>query len=354
MSHAPSLAERTFWSQLRTDARFAGNSPAAQFAIVGRGVNIRLADPRLEPLLHPLAACRSIQSSSEPAALTIFAWTTRDANEWRALAATFNDAQHRLTTSNSASGPCVHFDPEHQLLCVYDRQAATAAFVLPDASCVPFWEWAAPFRLIFHWWSADLAGQLTHAAAVGRHGRGVLLVGPGGSGKSTTAVAALDAGLDYISDDYTLITIAPKPVAERLYGSAKMHTEFLPQALPGWSHRAVRTIGPERKSMLLVDRFAAAQLVPRLELSALCVPRIADRETATLEPLAAKHALLALAPSSLYQLPGARRPAFDFLRRLVESLPAYTLWLGRDIASGPRALASLLDSTENRSVFHAA
>lgn len=354
MSFALPFVEKKFWSQLRADARFAGNTPAPQFAIAGRRVTIRLADPHLEPLLHPLAACRSIQRTCEPAALTIFAWTTRDADEWRALAATFNDAQHRLTATNSASGPSVHFDAEHQLLCVYDRQAASAAFVLPDASCLPFWEWAAPFRLIFHWWSANYAGQLTHAAAVGRYGRGVLLVGPGGSGKSTTAVAALDAGLDYISDDYTLVTIAPNPVAERLYGSAKMRTEFLPTALPGWSLRAVRTIGPERKSMFLVDQFAATQLVSRLELTALCVPRIADRESAAVEPLAAKNALLALAPSSLYQLPGARRPAFEFLRRLVQSLPAYTLWLGRDVASGPRALAGLLDSTNNRCASYAA
>ena len=345
-----------FWRALAGDPRFAMCSTTA-YEVAGQLLRIHLADDRLAPLVAPLEHRRRnlqrIACAPRPS-LNLFAWTTRDAGEWRTLSQLFNDAHLRLAEAGPPSDLRAHYDPEHRLLCVFDPGASCAAFVLPDAALLPFWEWAAPFRLIFHWWSEMQAGQLTHAAAVGINGQGVLLVGPGGSGKSTTAVACLDAGLQYISDDYTLVTMTAGPVAHALYGSAKMRSDFLPRALPGWSGRVARQIGPERKSMFLVDRWAPAQLVDRLRLRAICVPRITAASRARLELGSAKQALLALAPSSMNQLPTDRRQSFDFLRRLVESLPTYTLRLGKDIASGPQALAGLLSDSTFRRIDRAA
>lgn len=351
MSIASPITREEFWRALRGDARFAEGSTTT-YSVAGRPVRIHLADDRLAPLLAPLASRR--RDHRQPArphapGLDLFVWTTGDASQWRTLSQLFNDAQRQLAEAGSSTDVRAHYDSEHQVLSVFDPRAGCAALVLPDAAQLPFWEWAAPFRLIFHWWSETLAGQLIHAAAVGLRGRGVLLVGPGGSGKSTTAVASLNAGLQFISDDYTLVTQAPAPVAHGLYGSAKMRAQFLSQAFPGWSERVAREIGPERKSMFLVDRWAPTQLADQLQLEAICIPHITAAARARLELASPKQALLALAPSSMYQLPTARRASFDFLRRLVESLPIYTLRLGRDIASGPVALAGLLsDSTFRR------
>ena len=64
--------------------------------------------------------------------------------------------------------------------------------------------WAAGI-LISQW--AGTAGLLpVHGAAVGVNGRGVLLAARGGGGKSTLAAACLLSGMDYVADDYVLVS----------------------------------------------------------------------------------------------------------------------------------------------------
>ena len=76
------------------------------------------------------------------------------------------------------------------------------------------------------WWSrrSDL---VLHAALLGRDGRGALVVGPTGAGKSTTVLAALHAGLDVHADDLVVVSgrhhvahgIPKRPMVERSYGA---------------------------------------------------------------------------------------------------------------------------------------
>ena len=53
--------------------------------------------------------------------------------------------------------------------------------------------------------------QVVHAASVGTKDGAVLIVGKGGSGKSTSALACLNAGMYYLGDDYTLISNDSNP-----------------------------------------------------------------------------------------------------------------------------------------------
>ena len=80
---------------------------------------------------------------------------------------------------------------------MWDRHSRRALYWVRRASDLPFWEIASPFRILFHWWAQSWGGQVAHAAAVGVNGRGVLLAGKSGSGKSTAALACLRQGMDF-------------------------------------------------------------------------------------------------------------------------------------------------------------
>ena len=67
--------------------------------------------------------------------------------------------------------------------------------------------------------------QLVHAGAVGTRDGGVLLVGKGGSGKSTTTFTCLDSGLAYVSDDYCIIENSSIPYTHSLYSTGKLNAE---------------------------------------------------------------------------------------------------------------------------------
>ena len=78
-----------------------------------------------------------------------------------------------------------------------------------------------------------------HAAAVGQMGSGALLVGKGGSGKSTSALGSLASGWRYIGDDYCLLALNGIPQIHSLCTSAKLnayHLENFPTLLSAISN----------------------------------------------------------------------------------------------------------------------
>ncbi|MCA1554990.1 MAG: serine kinase, partial [Chloroflexi bacterium] len=75
---------------------------------------------------------------------------------------------------------------------------------------------------LLNWWLSAEQQQVVHAAAVGRDGAGVLLVGPNHSGKSTAALACLTAGFEFAGDDHVLLGMKTQLSAHCLYSSAKL------------------------------------------------------------------------------------------------------------------------------------
>jgi hypothetical protein len=256
----------------------------------------------------------------------------------------FSQVGHRGELCGLASDEfAINFSAEHCLLVMYHRPTRRAVYWVPRAENLPYWEMAAPFRTVFHWWSSSFDGQLTHAAVVGKSGRGVLLVGRGGSGKSTTALLSVEAGLDYIGDDYVLLTGDPEPAAHSLYSSAKMHTAFLGQALPAWRRQVATEIGPEKKSLFFLHETRPEQIRRQLRIAAIVQPQVTTRPVAQWQSRRALDALLAAGPSTMYQLPDARQGTLSFLARLAAGLPTKTLLLGQNLGSGPARIAEWLD-----------
>lgn len=60
-----------------------------------------------------------------------------------------------------------------------------------------------------------MAGECVHASCVAIGGRGVLLVGPSGSGKSDLALRLIDGGAELVADDRVALRLADgRPVAD--------------------------------------------------------------------------------------------------------------------------------------------
>ena len=100
----------------------------------------------------------------------------------------------------------------------------------PSICELPAWAKASPFRIILSWLCNRHRMQIVHGGAVSMEGRAVLLVGPGGSGKSTTALACALAGMEYLGDDYC--AVEPKAgKVHMVYRTAKLFkssVEMLP------------------------------------------------------------------------------------------------------------------------------
>lgn len=119
-------------------------------------------------------------------------------------------------------------------------------------------------------WAVDNALLPVHAAALEFEGRGVLLVGESGAGKSTTAVACALEGAGLLGDDLCLVD-AERRIIHSWYGTVKLHddsAELL--GARSWDRLGVNPMG---KSVVAVSRIDALRLMPSAPLDLVVVLR---------------------------------------------------------------------------------
>ena len=188
-------------------------------------------------------------------------------------------------------------------LSVLDAESAEGWFWAPSPDAMPSWERAAPLRAILHWWLGRRGILYLHGGAVGTADGGVLVVGRGGSGKSTTTLACVAAGLRYAGDDYVAVAPGPQPWVHSLYSSGKLEDHQLARfpALGGAVGNLERDAG--EKAVVFVEEAAPGAPIAGFPLRAILVPEIVAQTPETRAvPRPAAAALAALAPSTIFQL----------------------------------------------------
>lgn len=230
--------------------------------------------------------------------------------------------------------------PERSLW-LFQPDRSAAVFWTADFAALPPWERISPLRAAARWWAALQGGAMTHAGVVGDGARCVLLVGPGGAGKSTSTLACLGSGLQVLGDDYCLLqapgaaTAAPSqgPIAYGMYRYAKLDERSL-ALLPalrrrvvgrGWSSDEVPLRSPRgaRQGKWLVDLGEAP--VPSASVVAVCAVRQDPHGSTRLEPLSRMETLRALAPSTLVQQRLWERETFQALTATIRCVPTFRL-----------------------------
>jgi hypothetical protein len=230
-------------------------------------------------------------------------------------------------------------DYANKILTLWDCTRRRGIVWVRDARRLPYWVRATPLRTILHWALASPTRHLLHAGAVGDERAGALLVGPAGSGKSTTSLACLHGGFGYAGDDYVLVETEPSPRAISVYGTAKLDGSAV-ELLPGLALEP-----PADGQKLVVD---VARTEPRLmrrsvEISVIVLPQVTPGRLA-LRPAGGGHALRALAPSTILQHADESATALALMSRLVRQVPAYVLESGSDVAAVAPAIRRLLEA----------
>ncbi len=184
-----------------------------------------------------------------------------------------------------------------------------------------------------------------HAACIGREGRGLLVMGDSGAGKSTAALHCGLRGLDLVAEDSTLVapqSLLGTGVANFLH-VRRDSLRYVPARV---AVRLRRFPVIRRRSgvvKLEIDlRRAALPLAPhavRVAATVFAVPRRAARGAPLLVPLAPDAALARLAAAQPY---AAHRPEWPIFTRRLAALPSFELRRGSHPDEAAAALESLL------------
>lgn len=195
---------------------------------------------------------------------------------------------------------------------------------------LPPWDATAPLRHHLHW-ILDLSGQrFAHAATLGLNGKGVVLFGPGGAGKSGTTLAGLCAGLQTVGDDYVALGLENNAVARPLFRVVKQDRAGLARNPSLASSTTGLPSDWRGKVAFDPSEFFADAFVDRLELGAIILPRIAHVETPSLRPARPQEAMLALVTSNLHQFPAEMKNGMSFFASLLRKVPCFHLDLSHD------------------------
>lgn len=252
----------------------------------------------------------------------------------------------RMLAARNLRGFYHHDAPSWQF---YDPGRAVGVQTLPSELGIPPWETGSPLRLFLHWAYAAADMRLTHAATLGLNGRGALIAGASGSGKSGTTLAGLLNGLSSAGDDYVLVEQGARIVAHSVFTVFKEDSDGLRRA-----GIAATEFGDAELNWHGKIEFNAAKRYPhafacRLEISALLLPEIARNRNTVIERASVQEAALALTPSAVFQLPGDTTEGFRFLAGLVRRLPAFRVKLSEDPVEIAAAIGSLLTREEEHS-----
>ena len=236
-------------------AEATGGVVEHDLAIGPARVRLRFAgDALIRPMLPALAhlvttgpATPSLtlciwDSASTGIEIPPFPWLPRDLRQ-RGEVAGYNDARFRTVYHGDVMDPTLGFNA----LSIFDAESRTGIFWVESVERLPWTESAEPLRPLLHWGLMDESSHLLHAGAVANDDGGVLLGGSGGSGKSTCALACIDAGFRFVSDDYVLMTGGGRPTAHSIFCTAKVRPEGVrfPHGSATWCGNS---IAPGRRS----------------------------------------------------------------------------------------------------------
>jgi hypothetical protein len=283
------------------------------------------------PLLGPAFGHLDDAPDDQPTALTIRAWdraSTAVAAPEPPWAIEDYGPREQIRGVDSRE---LHasYDPGNGLLSLAPSGGHQAIFHALDAARIPRWVVRMPFRRLLGWWAADEGLTFVHAAAVGSDGACLLLPGASGSGKSTTALAASEWGLEFLADDLCLVDVGERR-AYAPFAWAKAETDALSR-IPSLAARVTST---EQGQSLL----SPANRATDARIAGIAVPHVSGRSHTAWRPATASEAVFALAPSTMIEGNGAGPAWLGELVRLARAVPTFRLDLGTDIEGVAGAL----------------
>ncbi|MES2176675.1 MAG: hypothetical protein V4550_02325 [Gemmatimonadota bacterium] len=315
------------------------------YSVAGRTVTVRFAGAALVGELTRAISHLTADAAADPD-LTICVWDSESSGialpdtPWPVQA--FQD-RREMWGVNGERVRVVYEFAEEPRLHVYDRERKTAILWAQSAKGICFYERAAPFFRPFHWALGERGLQLAHAAAVGSSAGGVLLGGKGGSGKSTTTLACLAAGLGAAGDDYVMLEDGTTPMAHSLYNKAKLFANHMRDAMPALLASVVNREEMEaEKAVVQIDDVYPGQLVVSMPIRAVLVPHITGEQKSELVESSSALGITAIAPSTVFQLRWAGREDFERIASVVRRVPNYQLRLGRNLEHAAETIARLL------------
>ena len=187
------------------------------------------------------------------------------------------------------------------MLATADRRSGLFLLGVDAASSAFVSERSSPLRRQLDW-ALGPDRYFLHAGAVGTAEGVALIIGPSGSGKSSTSLACVRAGMGFVSEDYDAVG-------------------------KGWPGEA--------KALFLLSDSYPNQMLEAAPVAVVIVPEHGGDGARGIEPMSRAQALRLIAPSALHQQSIDPATELAALRSLLAAVPCMRLRLDPDRSVNP-------------------
>jgi len=185
---------------------------------------------------------------------------------------------------------------------------------------------------------------LIHAAALAREGKGVLIPGFTGNGKTTLSIALLSGGFKFLSDDRPFLKRNKDGFQLLAFPEGLDVTGQTISFFPELTHSPndVLDVGL-RKKMFRVEKIYPDSIVNSCRPKVLLFPNIVKKKRSRLKPISKIEAVAKLLPYSLLVFDQeVSEKHFHLLCQLVEEIDCYRLDFGMDFLEVHRLIEEIL------------
>ena len=303
-----------------------GGEVTVRLMLAGRPVLLNVAGKQLADFVVPaFAHLRHDRADLGEADFSLYTWDAESTG-----VGVPNLRRHETTHF-------LHHDAGSEITTAVERNGRSAVVFLRRHSGLPEWEYAHPLRRAIGTWARLRGLAIIHAAVIGDQSGAAAVTGPGGSGKSTTALAWIAAGGRTAGDDYAAIEPGLPPIAHSVFATMRLHLDHAARfsgLLPGVDRIEQQDSGRQKGT---VNVAALDCFMPSMPLKSLLLAHVGDGDTSRVSPMSPRAAMLALMKGSMAQSLSADVDAgaglqagFRSMAELCRSLPCGRLEIGGD------------------------
>ena len=185
---------------------------------------------------------------------------------------------------------------------------------------------------------------MVHAAGLGLSGKGLLIAGQSGAGKTTLALALLRAGFDFLADDTVFLTAGVNDLRILAFPDEADVTSqtlgFFPEL--HWLTHSPKPTERAKHALCSIDAYGVApcwDCAPEV----IIFPQPTGLPQSVITPMPKSEALMELVCNVLRTEPRSSQAHLDALAGLVKHSRCFRLQTGRDFDRLPALLRSVMD-----------
>lgn len=235
-----------------------------------------------------------------------------------------------------------HYFESIHALSILNTKENKAYYIVRDTERLPWWVSGSPLQVILHTWLQGKGMQLTHTAAISNGKDALLLAGKGGSGKSTTTLAALQNGFYYIAEDYAILAPGKTPQVFSIYQSAKWKLETR-KRFPFYDRFIENPeTADHEKALIYYQEIFPQQIKLSSQIKGIISLEIGKSVKPLLKTSDLQSTLKNLMMSTLAQLPFSHEDTMPLLKEVSSKVPCYHLTLGSDMDANLQLIGQLI------------